>query len=190
MVCIGLCHPASVIASTVSSSSSSGASSVQSTSNSPLGTSREAGDSRQPRRRSKRRPRPKRRKAGRTGTGFVLSTLVINCDAVHTFLLSYIAQLKVENFYQWNYIGAWCYRLILKFSDQNQPSTSGASGSVPTHSSQVCLELSTVNHGYGKHAYNAKWFSFLLTLLFVVNLMDKMNYAYNEAQSPIPGTLL
>lgn len=166
MVCIGLCHPASVIASTVSSSSSSGASSVQSTSNSPLGTSREAGDSRQPRRRSKRRPRPKRRKTGRTGTGIVLSTLVIIlwCCA-YMLVVIYCSTKSGEFLYQWKYIDAWCYRLIFKFSDQNRPSTSGASGSVPTHSSQVCLELSTVNHGYGKHAYNAKWFSFLSTLL-------------------------
>lgn len=68
VVCIGLCHPASVITSSVSASSSSSASSVQSTSTLPQETSREAGDSRQPRRRSKRRPRPKRKKAGRTGT--------------------------------------------------------------------------------------------------------------------------
>lgn len=76
VVCIGLCHPASVITSSVSSSSSSSASSVQSTSTLPQETSREAGDNRQPRRRSKRRPRPKRKKAGRTGTGIICSKLL------------------------------------------------------------------------------------------------------------------
>lgn len=69
VVCIDLCHPTSVITSSVSSSSSGGASSAQSTSTSPHGTTREAGGSRQPRRRSKRRARPKRKKAGRTETG-------------------------------------------------------------------------------------------------------------------------
>lgn len=44
-----------------------------------------------------------------------------------------------------------------------------------------------------KNAYNevmltAKGFSFPLTLLHIVNLMDITNNAYNKAKSPIPVT--
>lgn len=53
--------------------------------------------------------------------------------------------------------------------------------------------LDTVKHGYREHAYNkltltAKRFSFPRTLLHVVKLTDRTNYAYNEAKSPVPGT--
>lgn len=51
--------------------------------------------------------------------------------------------------------------------------------------------------GFGEHADNeltlrAKLFSFLVTLLFVVNLhlMAITNYAYNEVKSYVPGTSL
>lgn len=51
--------------------------------------------------------------------------------------------------------------------------------------------------GFGEHPYNkltlrAKLFSFLVTLLFVVNLhlMAITNYAYNEVKSYVPGTSL
>lgn len=49
--------------------------------------------------------------------------------------------------------------------------------------------------GYSERAYkiltlSAKCFSFPMALLHVVNLTDVMNYAYNEVNSPIPGTSL
>lgn len=55
--------------------------------------------------------------------------------------------------------------------------------------------LNTVKHGYSEHAYDeltftAKWFSFPVTIIYVVNLMDITKYANNEAKSPVPGTSL
>lgn len=54
---------------------------------------------------------------------------------------------------------------------------------------------STVKHVYREHAYNdstptAKRFSFPVTWLHVVNLMDITNYSYNKAKLHIPVTLL
>lgn len=53
--------------------------------------------------------------------------------------------------------------------------------------------MNTVKHGYNKHVYNEltltpKWFSFPVTFLHVLNLMDITNYTYNKAKSPDPGT--
>lgn len=55
--------------------------------------------------------------------------------------------------------------------------------------------LNTVKHGCSKHAFKeltltAKRFSFPLTILHVVNLMDITNYAFNEAKSPVPDDSL
>lgn len=46
-----------------------------------------------------------------------------------------------------------------------------------------------VKYVYSEHAYNAlmlkaKWFSFHITILYVVNLSGIMNYAYSEAIRP------
>lgn len=46
---------------------------------------------------------------------------------------------------------------------------------------------STVKHNYSEHAYyelvpTAKWFSFPVTLLHILNLTDKTNYAYNKSK--------
>ena len=53
----------------------------------------------------------------------------------------------------------------------------------------------TVKHGYSEHIYNkltltAKLFSFPVTILHFANLTDKTSYAYDEVNSPIPGTSL
>lgn len=56
-------------------------------------------------------------------------------------------------------------------------------------------KLGTVKHCYSAHIYNllmltAKWFSFPLTILYVVNLKDITNYTNKEAKFPLPGSTL
>lgn len=53
----------------------------------------------------------------------------------------------------------------------------------------------TVKHSYSEHAYyklmlTPKWFSFLVTILHVVNLTDMTNYGDNKAKSTVPCALL
>lgn len=65
-------------------------------------------------------------------------------------------------------------------------------GGVETHKEGAMFFLwgrHIVKHVYIKHAYNAlmltaKWFSFHITIFYVVNLTGIMNYAYSEAIRP------
>lgn len=60
-----------------------------------------------------------------------------------------------------------------------------------TFNLQVMILISTVKQGYSKNGYNVltltvRLFSFPVTLFYVVNLIDIINFA----KSPVPSTLL
>lgn len=60
-----------------------------------------------------------------------------------------------------------------------------------TFNLQVMILISTVKQGYSKNGYNeltltVRLFSFPVTLFYVVNLIDIMNFA----KSPVQSTLL